>query len=124
MLLTDNIAQHPKIVRAGELLGGPDGRAKALALYVAAIGYARHFLTDGFVPDAWLGTNGTVEQGRDVAKIFTDRRVRLFHRRAGGYVIHDFVEINGNAHAIKEKREKERARIAAFRARQKANGHS
>jgi hypothetical protein len=100
------------------MLGGPDGRAKVLALYVASIGYARHFLTDGFVPDAWLSTNGVVTPVSEIAKVFCHKRVRLFHRRRGGYLIHDFEKMNAKASDMKEKREKVRLRVAAWRARQ------
>jgi hypothetical protein len=123
VVLTDNIANHPKIVRAGEMLG-PDGRARALALYVASIGYAHHYLTDGFVPDGFLHSCGVVRAVSEIAKVFADRRVRLFHRRTGGYVIHDYHAINPKARTIKENQAKERARLVAYRARKKANGHA
>lgn len=123
MVLTDNIAQHPKIVRAGEMLGS-EGRAKALAVYVAAIGYSRFFLTDGFIPDAWLRSCGVVRSVSEIAKVLANPHVRLFHRTRGGYHIHDFHVINEKASAIKEKRAKEQARLKAYRARKKGNGHT
>jgi hypothetical protein len=119
--LADTIADHPKIVQAGRLLGGPRGRAEALALYIAAIGYSRHFVTDGLVPDAWLRDVPVCSSGVRVAKVLSTKQVRLFHRIKGGYRIHDFHDWNDKAQAIKEKREAERRRVADYR-KAKSNG--
>lgn len=117
MYLADNITSHPKILRAAELLGDPTPE-RVIALYVASIGYARHHLTDGLVSQSWLASNPCCTRVSEVVKIFADRRVRLFHRRARGFLIHDFEQWNGKAREIKAKRAKERQRVADWRARQ------
>lgn len=123
MKLADTVADHPKIVRAGTLLGGPLGRAEALALFVAGIGYARHFLTDGFIPDGWLKTIPLTSSGEAVAKVLSAPNVCLWKRVRGGYRIHDFHDWNDKASVIKQKREATRVKVAAWRA-SKRNGRA
>ena len=113
--LADTVAEHPKIIEAGRLLGGARGRAEALALYVAAIGYARHFVTDGYVSDAWLRDLPLCADRERVAKALSAPEVRLWHRVTNGYRIHDFHDWNDKASAIKRKREDERKRVARYR---------
>ena len=118
MKLADTIATHPKILRAGALLGTKDGTAQALALYVAGLGYACHFLTNGFIPDSFVATSG-INRSEFIAQTLAHRGVKLWHRVRGGYRIHDFFDWNDKASELKEKRAKTRARVAAFRARQR-----
>jgi len=118
--LDEKLPTHPKIFKAGAMLG-PDGPAQALALFVAGIGYAREHLTDGYLPDGFVSSCGLVQTPQSVAKALASRSVRLWHRRRGGYQIHDFEDWNRKASQVKEKREKERQRKASWRAR--GNGH-
>ena len=120
MKLTDNIATHPKILRAGELIGDAAGRGLALAMYVASIGYARHFLTDGYISDQFVRSNPVGSSGESLAKALAHRSVRLFERVGRhGYRIHDWEQHNDSAEKIKQGREKVRERVREFRARQK-----
>jgi len=118
--LIDTIASHPKILRAGDLLGGRAGRARALSLYVASIGYSRHYLTDGFVPDAFVASNPVCSDGEEVAKALSDRTVKLWERARRGYRIHDYGAFNESADKIRGNREKIRQRVQAFRERHRA----
>jgi hypothetical protein len=121
VILTDTIATHPKILRAGALLGERRaGRARVLSLYVAAIGYARHYLTDGFIPDAFVRSNPVCSRGEVVAKALSAPSVRLWERTRRGYRIHDFGVFNETADQIRAKRVKHREQVAAYRARKKA----
>lgn len=122
MKLTDNIAAHPKILRAGEVIGTAAGRGLALAMYVAAIGHARHFLTDGYVSDEFVRSNPVGSSGEALAKALAHRSVRLFERKGRGYRIHDWEQHNDPADKIKETREKTRLRVQAYRDRQR-NGN-
>lgn len=136
MRLTDTISSHPKILRAGDLIGGASGRAVALSVYVAAIGYARHFLTDGFVPRGFLTDNPLIKNGgrsgaggggrkeaqpvcEALAKAFTHRDVRLWERAPGGWRIHDWSAFNESSKSLKEKRARIRQRVRQHRARQR-----
>ena len=132
MRLTDTIASHPKILRAGDLIGGPAGRAIALSVYVAAIGYARHFLTDGFVPRSFLKDNPLIGAGANgggrkeggtpgevLAKCFTRRDVHLWERAPGGWRIHDWSAFNESAELLKKRREANARRVRDHRARQR-----
>jgi hypothetical protein len=105
--LDEQLPTHPKIYRAGELLG-PNGAAQALALFVAGLAYAREHLTDGFLPARFVMTCGLVQTPQAVANALTSRGVRLWHRTRGGYRIHDFHDWNDKASEIKEKRAKQR----------------
>jgi len=122
MVLADTLAEHPKIVLAGTLLGVVTGRSEALAMYVAAIGYSRHYITDGFISDAWISELRWISSGEAVAKALSAPRVCLWKRVKGGYRIHDFHHWNAKASDIKQKRLSERQRLAAHRTA-KRNGH-
>jgi len=112
MILRDDIARHRKFLLAGEIIGGGNGSARALALYVAAIGYAREQLTNGFIDDAFVTKFLLDSDAKLVAKALAARKVHLFHRVRGGYQIHDFDQYNGSADKLKHQRElaKERKR--------------
>lgn len=112
-MLLDDLPSHPKILRAGEALG-PHGVARVLALYVSAIGYARTHMTDGFVPNFFLGSKSNAR----AAEVMSWSSVGLFRRVRGGYQIHDFHDFNRSANEEKDFRAKERARVAAWREKQ------
>jgi hypothetical protein len=128
--LTDTIASHPKILRAGDLIGGPSGRAVALSMYVAAIGYSRHFLTDGFVPRGFLKDHPLIgppeknggrkeggPHGETLAKAFTHRDVNLWERAPGGWRIHDWAAFNESSKTLKKRRAATAERVRSFRRR-------
>ena len=118
MLLRDDIAHHRKFLIAGQLIGGVAGASRALALWVAAIGYARKGVTGGIVHDAFLSKFGLDSGVTEVAKALSSRRVRLFHRVKGGYQIHDFDEHNGSTDKLRRQRELAAERKRRQRAKQ------
>lgn len=120
LYVDDKLPSHPKIFRAGSKLG-QNGPAQALAVFMAGLAYARNYLTDGFVPDTFVASCGLVQTPQAVAQVLTSRGVRLWHRTRGGYQIHDYHDWNPKASEVKEKREKDRKKKAAQRA--KDNGH-
>ena len=113
--LEDELLSHPKILRAGLLLGD-HGAARAFALYVAGIGYARQYLTNGFVPDGFVRSCGLVQTPQSVAKVLSSRAVRLWRKVEGGYEIHDYFHYNRNARDVRQIRQKWRDKKAAQRA--------
>ena len=90
--LDDSFFSHPKIVTAG---------TEAVGLYVIALTYSSHHLTDGHVPAAWVrqaaGAKATkladalVEQG-------------LWTENGAGWVIHDYLDYNPSRQKVLEKR--------------------
>ena len=120
MILRDDIAHHKKFLLAGQLIGGPAGPARALAVWVGAIGYARTGLTNGIVHDAFLEKFSLDSDAKLVGKILSLRRIRLFHRIKGGYLIHDFEEHNGSAEKLLRDRELAKARKRRQRAQEAA----
>lgn len=113
---------HPKILVAGGLLPGEFGALRAFWLYVAALGFAREHLTDGFIPDAFVQTCGLVLTPQAVANVLCSRRVGLWRKVRGGYQIHDYFHYNKKASAVKEIRAKWREKKTAQRA--SGNGRS
>jgi hypothetical protein len=107
LYIDDRLPRHPKIFRAGSLLGD-NGPAQALALYLDGLSYARSQLTDGFVPDTFVTSSCVVQEPLRVAFVLSSRGVRLWKRVRGGYLIHDYFDLNPTALEVKEKRAKER----------------
>lgn len=118
--LDDKLPMHPKILKAGEMLG-PNGGAQVLALYVSGLSYAREHLTDGFIPAKYVESISLLSRPYLVARVMTSRAIRLWHKVPGGYRIHDYHDWNKTAFEVKEMREKERVKKAAQRAG-KSNG--
>jgi hypothetical protein len=121
LYLDDRLPTHPKIIRAGELLG-TGGASRALHLYLLGLSYARANLTDGFLPSGFVLSCGVVSNSSLCAKALSARGIGLWRKVHGGYVIHDYHDFNPKAVTVKEKREKDRRRKAAERAGR--NGHA
>ena len=120
--IESRLLTHPKILIAGGLIKGEFGALRAFWLYVAALGFAREHLTDGFIPDEFVQTCGLVLTPQAVANVLCSRRVGLWRKVRGGYQIHDYLDYNKKSSTIKEIRAKWRERKAAQRAG--ANGRS
>jgi len=114
LYLDDRLPTHPKILKAGALLG-PGGASQALHLYLLGITYARQHLTDGFIPDAFVSSCGVVSKSGSIAKVLANRTIRLWRKVKGGYQIHDYHQWNPKASTVKEKRELDRQRKAQAR---------
>jgi len=115
IFLDDRLLTHPKLLKAGQRLG-QDGSGKALYLYLWGIAYAKQHLTDGFIPFNVISSCGVISESGQVAKVLSDRSVRLWRKVYGGYQIHDFHKYNPSANEEKEKRESARQRMAKWRA--------
>lgn len=108
--LDDKFPDHPKLFIAGTLIGGPRARGRALALFVSAVCYSNHYLTDGFIPDAALVKFTIDDEPLRVARILAHRSVRLFERKTKGFLIHDYHDYNPHAEEVREKRDRDRDR--------------
>jgi hypothetical protein len=117
--LIDDLPTHPKILRAGALIGGDHGPAIALTIYISAIAYARKHATDGFIPRSFLVSGW----GEGLANLVTAKIVGLFSRVPGGYLIHDFHDYNRTAKETKQIRAQTRDRVAKWRARNAGKTH-
>jgi hypothetical protein len=114
LYLDDRLPTHPKILKAGALLG-KGGASQALHLYLLGISYSRQHLTDGFVSDAFLLSVRGLFASDSIAVALADKRIRLWRKVRGGYQIHDYHHYNPKASEVKEKRERDRQRKAAER---------
>jgi hypothetical protein len=113
--LDELLPQHPKIVRAGELIGGNNGQVVALGVFVTALCYARQHLTDGLIPQRCLGN--VSRKSRAVSALI---RVGLLKKTgAHDFQIHDYQEWNESAEAIKAERKKARERKRLERERRR-----
>jgi len=115
LYIDDKLPRHPKILKAGEILGGDDGAGRALALWLDALSYAKEQLTDGVVPRAFVRSSPLVREPLKVARALADRRVGLWKVVRGGFVFHDYHDWNRSAKQVKEIREKWRKKKAAQR---------
>lgn len=114
--LDDRILGHPKLIRAGQLIGR-NGVSRALHLYIAGLAYAQTYITDGFVSEALVTRYAFVSDPLRVANALTNESVRLWHRVEGGYRIHDYHEYNDDAGKVAHKKALTRARVARWRSR-------
>jgi hypothetical protein len=114
LLIDDRLPTHPKILKAGQLLGN-GGVSQAFHMYVMGLAYARQNLTDGFIPDGFVLSCGAVSKSSLCAKALSARGIGLWRKVHGGYQIHDFHRYNPKASDVKEKRERDRLRKQAER---------
>jgi hypothetical protein len=119
LYVDDKLSKHPKILKAGDALGGKaaNGSALALALFVDALAYTKEHLTNGFVPAAIVAGSALLADPQAVAAALT--RARLWHRVEGGYRFHDFLDWNKSGADVKRERRKWREKK---RRQRKANG--
>lgn len=118
LYLDETLPDHFKIHEAGKLIGGKDGRLIALGLFVTAIAYARHQVTDGFVPSTvvehYPRRTGGIKPSDALVQVGL-----LDKSESGRYTIHDYHDWNPSAETIKEAKLKARLRKAKWRADRK-----
>ncbi len=102
--LDDQIAHHPKVLKVG----------LSAWLYVACIAFSQRFLTDGFVPDDAIKTlcGGVDKPVLHMRKLVT---AGLLEKCSNGYQVHDYLDFNESAAAVKERREHDRRRKTSER---------
>lgn len=105
--LDDRFTQHPKILKAAAMIG-EHGVAFAVTMYLHALSYAKTYETDGFVPNGFVSGTVLISSPEVVAKAFVSRRVGLWHKVRGGYLIHDFLKHNRSSKELNDIREKRR----------------
>ncbi len=94
VLLDDNFADGPKMVRAGHVAGW---------LWVCGLTYCNRHLTDGFIPHEALPTIGARLPDPDLvaAKLV---HLELWDEVPGGWEIHDYHDYQPSADEVKAKR--------------------
>jgi hypothetical protein len=116
LYLDESLPNHPKILRAGELIGGKGGALLAVGLYVTAIAYARHMLTDGVVPAVVLDVCPR-SSPKTLSPAAALTRVGLLKKDRLSYTVHDYHDWNPSAEKAKAIRENARLRKAKWRER-------
>lgn len=111
--LDDQIATHPKILKAGP---------EAAWLWACAIAYCQNHLTDGYVPADALARLGKFKNPQALAERLVEARKHpsghgLFERRGEDYAVHDYLEHQPSKEVVLERRKKAAARKAKERAR-------
>jgi hypothetical protein len=99
--IDDNLALHPKVMRAGN---------EAMGLWVRALSYACQQLTDGFISSEIV----TVFGGDFAAMKLVD--VGLWHIVEGGYEFNDWCEYQPTREQVLTDREAAKERMAKARA--------
>lgn len=118
------VVHHRKFKIAGQLLGDPHGVSRAFTMWADALSYARENLTDGWVPDHFLLECSYESTAKQVANVLANPRVGLWHRKRGGWQIHDYADYNRKASEVKAIQAGNRARQARYRERLKGgSGH-
>jgi hypothetical protein len=105
--LDDALADHKKIIAAGEMLGA-NGAAIAIGMYAVGLMWANKHLTDGRLPVAVVRQFRQCDQPLKVAAALV--RAGLWERNGDLFTIHDFGDFNYSAREIKAKRDRDRAR--------------
>lgn len=103
----DGYTEHLKVFKAGELLGGRYGYARAVAVDLQGMCYANRAESDGYLP------RNVVKSFHDPAAIVVADalvKAKRWVKADGGYVIHDFLEYQPLAADLKEKRRHDRER--------------
>lgn len=111
ILVDDKMRNHPKVLEAGPL---------AAWQFVAGLGYASEYLTDGFIPTAALAAL-VPNQSSKVTRQLTETLVRvgMWEERDGGYQIHDYHDYQPTAAEVQQKRAAAAARKAAWLERER-----
>ena len=105
--LDDQIAHHPKVLRAG---------AEAAWLWACAIAYCNRQLTDGYVPAAALSTMGAFKTPpKKLANTLVS--VGLFEPADDGYRVHDYLKHNPDKSTVQQRISDATQRKAAIRGR-------
>src|SRR3954470_17320036 len=103
--LDDELIKHPKILAAGQKIG-KNGPAIALGMYAVSLMWSNRHLTDGVIPTSTLEAFQHVTNPVAVADALVS--AGLFEKVSGGIRVHDFMEHNPSAKAIKAKRKGDR----------------
>jgi hypothetical protein len=110
--LDDQIANHPKILKAGP---------EAAWLWTCAIAYCQNHLTDGYVTRETLhtmpGFKGRHQQLADrlVNAVKPGGQHGLLERHGDDYLVHDYLEHNPSCAEVVERRRKAAERKARER---------
>lgn len=111
--LDDQIANHPKILKAGP---------EAAWLWACAIAYCQNHLTDGYVTSEVLHTMPGFKTGRQ--RQLAERLLEaikpggthgLLERRGEDYAVHDYLDRNPSKEVVLERRRKAAERKARER---------
>jgi hypothetical protein len=115
VIVDEKFLEHPKLIRAGQLVGR-NGVSRALHVYLAGLAHARKYLTNGFVGMPVVTSWRLCENPVRVATALCHESVTLWHPEPGGYRIHDFLQYNDDATEVKRKQQVTRQRVAKWRA--------
>jgi len=102
--LDDQLIDHKKIFRAGELLG-KNGPAIALGFYAVGLMWSNKHLTDGHLPIAVVKGFPHVEKPLAVAEALTT--AGLLEKNGDGFLIHDFKDFNPEGATVRARRRRD-----------------
>lgn len=101
----DALPDHPKVLEAGLQLGA-SGAGRVLAIWLKAICYSNHNLTDGFIPERVLRSWKLYDRRPvDVAEVMV--HAGIFDREDRGYRFHDYADYQPTKAQVVAKRKKD-----------------
>lgn len=104
--IDDTVPHHRKHLKAGPA---------AAWLWVCCLAYAQRHLTDGFVPAEALPMLGVVKGAEKLMETLVD--VGLMERHDGGFLVHDYLDLNDTREeAIERRQERHETKAKAGRA--------
>lgn len=97
----------------------------AFRLWVRGLVYCQKKLTDGFIPDAQIGTLAALSRDRDRGRMIAELLAEhprlgkgpLWHKVEGGYQMHDYLDWNESRAQVEASRQAASQRVALFRDR-------
>lgn len=96
--LDDQIAHHPKFIKAG----------LSAWVWVCCIGFAQKYLTDGFIPADAIFSLSSIREPEQHIEVLV--KAGLLEPCDNGYQIHDYLEFNDSAETVRQKRHNDRVR--------------
>lgn len=120
----DRFTKHPKVRKAGKLLGGRYGLTRVVAFHHEATEYCNVHLTDGLLTREAIVEFDCDPNPIEVVNVLALKSVRLVQRVRGGWKLHDYHDYQPSKADVLEDRRKEAERKRRVRAGQKADAPS
>lgn len=113
--------------RLDDRLNDADSKLLALTdaahrMYTCGLVYVNKALTDGFIPEHVIETFGVRARNKravadELCTPLVPGKHPLWHRVAGGYQVHDYLDWNDNKETVVAKRQRSADRVNRFRQR-------
>lgn len=107
----DGFLEHVKVIRAADVLGGPNALGRVAAVWLEGGLYAARNLTDGFIPARVVARFLTDDAPDVVASALVSARIWV--AVPDGFLVHDWPDYQPSGTDVKAKRARDRDRKRA-----------